>query len=138
MVQSKGFIVIRNFLNESEVHTMNAAFDANMAKLSPAGEPVFEAGHPLSGGRGAAASTTTSCFRQWTSLLEWPKEYSQPFRDLLAHTKLVPYLNTLCVWLVLCGFATKLGSSAPEKSRVANMHTCFDAQVGSWLAIELS
>lgn len=32
---------------------------------------------------------------QFHGMLGWPKPYSQPFRDLLAHRKLVPYLNAI-------------------------------------------
>ncbi len=35
---------------------------------------------------------------QFHGMLGWPLPHSQPFRDLLAHPKLVPYLNTILPW----------------------------------------
>ena len=32
---------------------------------------------------------------QFHGMLQWPQPLCQPFRDLLAHRKLIPYLNTL-------------------------------------------
>ena len=60
-------------LTQEEVAQLNQAFDDNWDKR-----------HQGVGGRQ----------NEFTGMLEWPKPYSQPFRDLLAHPKSLPYLNT--------------------------------------------
>ena len=46
-------------------------------------------------GQGSALGGSHGWGRQWTDLLSWPEPHSTPFRRLLAHRNIVPYLNTL-------------------------------------------
>lgn len=80
----QGYIVARGFLSESEVKTLNDAFDANWDKRGedPARDPSGNMAAPLKRGI-------------FTGMLTWEKPWCQPFRDLLAHPPLLPYLNTL-------------------------------------------
>ena len=67
---------------------MNAALDANMSLRSdfgPANDALADT--PLEG--------THSVFRHWNDLLTMPHPHCLPFRELMAHPKLVPYLNAL-------------------------------------------
>jgi len=80
----QGFLLIKDFLTLAEVQALNDAFDANWDKKindpnsHPAGKLVGT--HP----RG-----------HFSGMLAWEQPWSQPFRDLLAHPKLIPYLNTM-------------------------------------------
>ena len=82
------FIHVRGFLTPDEVAAMNAALDANMSLRSDFG-PTNDAlaNTPLAG--------THSVFRHWNDLLTMPQPHCLPFRELMAHPKLVPYLNDL-------------------------------------------
>ena len=82
------FIHVRGFLTPDEVAAMNAALDANMSLRSDFG-PTNDAlaNTPLMG--------THSVFRHWNDLLTMPQPHCLPFRELMAHPKLVPYLNAL-------------------------------------------
>ena len=83
-------------LNAEEVARMNEAFDANPDRLSEFGEAIIPQGAALSGSHGS--------LRQWHGLLSFPQPHCQPFRDLLCHVKLIPYLNTLLGrgWRINC------------------------------------
>lgn len=80
----QGFLVVKNFLNEEEVQAFNEAFDANGDKRSD--DPNQATGGNMDGPvrRGI-----------FTGMLSWEKPWCLPFRDLLAHPKNVPYLDTL-------------------------------------------
>ncbi len=45
--------------------------------------------------QGSALGGSHGWGRQWTDLLSWPEPHSTPFRRLLAHHNIVPYLNSL-------------------------------------------
>ena len=79
----QGFIKIPNFLTTDEVNALNASFDANWDKRydDPNHAPKGKTFGPVRRGI-------------FTGMLEWDKPHSLPFRDLLAHKKLIPYLNT--------------------------------------------
>lgn len=72
--------MVKDFLTSSEVSALNASFDANWDRR-------------VKGPDNAAGKRRG--FDQFHGMLSWPLPHSQPFRDLLAHPKLVPYLNTL-------------------------------------------
>ena len=80
----QGFIVIKGMLSAEEVKALNEALDANaeVRRDDPnrGAAGGFKGDHP----RGL-----------YTGMLDWPKPWCQPFRDLLAHKKIIPYLNTL-------------------------------------------
>lgn len=69
----QGFLHVPGHLTQEEVSQLNRAFDENWDKR-----------HLGVGGRQ----------NEFTGMLEWPQPYCQPFRDLLAHPKSLPYLNT--------------------------------------------
>ena len=69
----QGFLHVPGFLGKAEVVALNAAFDANWDKR-----------HWGVGGKQ----------NEFTGMLEWPKPHCDPFRELLAHPKSLPYLNT--------------------------------------------
>ena len=79
----QGFLVIEGFLIPGEVAALNTAIDANTDKrgehVGGADSPELEGSH-LRG--------------YYHSMLTWDKPWCQPFRDILAHPGLVPYLNT--------------------------------------------
>lgn len=69
-----GFLVVEEFLTTEEVSALNASFDANWNRRV----------------KGAAnARGKRRGFDQFHGMLSWPPSHSQPFRDLLAHPKLV-------------------------------------------------
>ena len=87
----QGFLVVKKFLSDDEVETLNKALDANLDKRGEFGEPNVLSGQwedkPLEG--------KFSPFRHFSGMLTWDQPWCQPFRNLLAHPKLIPYLNTL-------------------------------------------
>ena len=66
--------MVEEFLTDNEVSALNGAFDANWHRRvkGPANSKGKRRG-----------------FDQFHGMLSWPLPYSQPFRDLLAHPKLV-------------------------------------------------
>jgi len=82
----QGFLVVRKFFTPQEVNAFNEALEANLDKRSEFGPPGLQ-GTPFEGEHGA--------FSQWINMVTWPEPWCQPFRHLLAHPKLIPYLNTL-------------------------------------------
>ena len=75
----QGFIVVRDFLSQREVKTLNDAFDANwdQRREDPIGDPSGNmAGRDKRG--------------LFTDMLTWEQPHCRPFRDLLAHPKLLP------------------------------------------------
>ena len=80
----QGFLKVPGFLSDAEVNALNDAFAANADKR---GED---------GNRNAPKKMIGTQPRgMFTGMLEWPKPHCLPFRNLLAHKKLIPYLNTL-------------------------------------------
>ena len=74
MLDMNGYLVIPGFLTEQEVSSLNASFDANWERR-------------VRGAENAAGKRRG--FDQFHGMLSWPLPHSQPFRDLLAHPKLV-------------------------------------------------
>ena len=79
----QGFLKVSNVLSTAEVQALNDAFDANWD------ERYEDPNH-------APHGSTHGPVRRgiFTGMLEWNAPHCQPFRDLLAHKKLIPYLNT--------------------------------------------
>lgn len=81
-----GYIVVEDMLTSEEVRALNEAIDHNRDKILmregelslSGGSPVLKSDH----GRGDILG-----------ILNWPKPWCQPFRDLLTHPKIVPYLT---------------------------------------------
>lgn len=82
----QGFIVVRNFLTQGEVKLLNEAIDANEDRIAD------DANVNLAGSRNLAGSGRR---RMLSGLLTLPHPWCDPFRDLLAHPKLLRYLNTM-------------------------------------------
>jgi ectoine hydroxylase-related dioxygenase (phytanoyl-CoA dioxygenase family) len=80
----QGFLVIRNFLTPAEVQRLNEAVDANLDKC------VDDANsHPAGNLVGPRKRGS------FHGMLTWEQPWCQPFRELLAHHKVIAYLNTL-------------------------------------------
>lgn len=80
----QGFLLVKDFLTPDEVKALNDAFDANWDKRID--DPNSHTGGQLVG---------THPRGHFSGMLAWEKPWSQPFRALLAHPKLIPYLNTM-------------------------------------------
>jgi hypothetical protein len=80
----QGFLKVPDFLNAEEVKSLNDAFDANEDKRGEDGNSNSGDGEKLEGKRRGI----------FHGMLAWEKPHSLPFRDLLAHKKLIPYLDT--------------------------------------------
>jgi hypothetical protein len=82
----QGFLVIPGFLTPAEVDQLNQAVDANADKIVDDGNV------------NTANSTTLAGTRKRQilhELMTLDSPWREPFRDLLAHPKLLPYLNTM-------------------------------------------
>jgi hypothetical protein len=82
----QGFLHVPAFLTPEEVRALNEAVDAQYHTKGEdnnshtGNSPTLKGTHK----RGI-----------FTGMLTWPQPYCQPFRNLLAHKKAIPYLNTL-------------------------------------------
>ena len=88
-------ITIKDVLSAGELEALNAAFDANQ-HLSEDDEnhgPLQRDGHNSDGM--TAFHDETQRRQVFWGMLEWEKPFCQPFRDLLCHPKIIPYLNTM-------------------------------------------
>ena len=70
----QGYLTVENFLTPTEVLAINDAFDANWDKRGDCHQ--------------------TPAYDEFGGMLTWEQPHCQPFRDLLAHPKLIPYMNT--------------------------------------------
>jgi len=87
-----GFIIVRGALSAEEVAAANAAVDAHASEIKERVDPGVRntrAGSPLAGDGSSAR-------RDLGGMLGWPKPDCDPFRALLAHPRLLPYLLELC------------------------------------------
>lgn len=85
-----GYVIVRGVLTADEVKAAHAAIDANAANLqsrktdalrnAAPGSPLAAPGPRLDMG----------------GFLGWPKPHCDVFRSILAHPKLIPYINELC------------------------------------------
>ncbi|MCX6046426.1 MAG: phytanoyl-CoA dioxygenase family protein [Chloroflexi bacterium] len=80
----QGFLLVKDFLTAEEVKALNDAFDANWDKRID--DPNSHAAGKLVGDHPRG---------HFSGMLAWEKPWHQPFRNLLAHPKLIPYLNTM-------------------------------------------
>ena len=80
----QGFLKVEGFLSTDEVQVLNEAFDANWDKRGDA--PNHHPGGNTYGPKRRGI---------FNGMLTWDQPHCQPFRDLLAHVKLIPYLDTL-------------------------------------------
>jgi hypothetical protein len=78
----RGFLVVKEALTAHEVAALNDALDANIDRRVVA-EPATADFEALAGERRY----------EFRDLLTWPQPWCQPFRDLIAHSALTPYLD---------------------------------------------
>jgi len=87
-----GFLIVRGALTAEEVKAANAAIDAHSGDIKERleeGVRNTKAGSPLAGdGQNGR--------RDLGGLLSWKKPHCDPFREWLAHPKLIPYITDLC------------------------------------------
>lgn len=87
LIDLHGYLVVPNVLSPHEVAELNAATDAcwDSEYTDGAGEvhPCRQRGHQ------------SVAFDEMRGMLEWAKPHCVPFRNLLTHPKLVPYMNSL-------------------------------------------
>ncbi|HCP99970.1 MAG TPA: hypothetical protein DIT99_04430 [Candidatus Latescibacteria bacterium] len=83
----QGFLVVRGLLAAEEIRALNDALDANLDKTS---DPV-----PPGGLENTALEGDKSPYVHFSGMLTWDQPWCQPFRDLLAHKNILPYLNTM-------------------------------------------
>jgi hypothetical protein len=83
-----GYIVIEGLLTPDEVSAANAAIDARAESIKTRSD-----GHTLSGGSPALEGSHSRGGLR--GMLEWPEPECLPFRNALAHPRLVTYLDAI-------------------------------------------
>tara|TARA_B100000029_G_scaffold188640_1_gene186233 strand:- start:35271 stop:36131 length:861 start_codon:yes stop_codon:yes gene_type:complete len=87
----QGFLVIRNVLTHEEIKALNKALEAN-----PEHRTSYDKPNTLSGDWSSRPfQGQYAPFCHYEGMLTWPKPWCEPFRKLLAHPRVIPYLNTL-------------------------------------------
>jgi ectoine hydroxylase-related dioxygenase (phytanoyl-CoA dioxygenase family) len=86
LMDLQGFLHVKDFLSTEEVRALNEAVDANVDEEA---EDFFPQEAPYGGGMDGQFNKGTA-----DGMLTWEQPWCQPFRDMLAHPKLIPYLNT--------------------------------------------
>lgn len=81
----QGYLVVKNFLSQDEVARLNEAFDANQDKRGQDGNS----------NTGKSTTLTGAKRGLFSGMLTWEHPWCEPFRDLLAHPKAIPYLNEM-------------------------------------------
>ena len=79
----RGYLLVPDFLSQEDVAKMNEAVDVHEDQTT---EDTKMYGGGMLGTKGR---------RSMGGLVTWEQPYCQPFRDLIAHPKLIPYLNTI-------------------------------------------
>jgi hypothetical protein len=74
----QGYLVVPDFLTPAEVGALNGAFDANWHMRRQGSDEARSMGYD-----------------QFYGMMQWKEPHCTPFRELLAHVKVIPYLNTL-------------------------------------------
>ena len=82
----KGFVHLKGVLSQEEVDRCNAAIDAHADRF-------FQTERTLEGDSKVLGGTDK---QKWMEgMLEWERPHCEPFRDLLVHPVIQPYLNEL-------------------------------------------
>lgn len=81
-----GYLVLEGVLLPDEVTECNAAIERYAEKIRA---------HEQSLARGSSALAGTSGRLELSGMLQWEKPWCQPFRDMLVHPAIVPYLNEM-------------------------------------------
>ena len=87
LLDLQGFLHVEGFLTAEEVRDLNEAVEANVDEEA---EGFFPEGTQYGGGMDGELGKGTA-----EGMLTWEQPWCRPFRDLVAHAKLIPYLNTL-------------------------------------------
>lgn len=80
-----GYLVVEDVLTSHEIDALNEAIDRNADRIVQK-EPLSE---------GSTALKGKEVRSDLEGMLAWPKPWCQPFRDLIDHPKIVPYLTEL-------------------------------------------
>ena len=83
----QGFLHVTDFLTADEIGALNEAIDTNVAPME---EYEYDGPSQYAGGMDGEFAV-----RNETGMLTWEKPWCQPFRDLIAHPKIIPYANSL-------------------------------------------
>jgi hypothetical protein len=81
----QGFLRVPGFLTDEEVERLNAAFDANRDRRVDDGNSYTGESDTLKGRKRDL----------YQGMLTWDHPWCDPFRELLAHPKSIPYLETI-------------------------------------------
>lgn len=83
-----GYLVIKNVLTPEETKRANAIIDRHLdqGRIRPREQSLSGDSPALEGDQGRG---------ELSGLLNWEEPDSNPFRDMLAHPKIVPYLNEM-------------------------------------------
>lgn len=81
-----GYLHVPRFLTDDELGALNAALEGNMDRMGEDGNSATGESTTLPG---------THRRGMFSGMLTWPEPHNQPWRDLLAHRKAIPYLNTI-------------------------------------------
>lgn len=79
----QGWLVVPGLLDRQEVDALNRALDANADRRRDDDEDLVQESTALAG----------APRRGYRGMLEWPRPWCEPFRRLIAHPRLVPYLD---------------------------------------------
>lgn len=82
----QGWLVVPGLLDDLEVKALNEALDANLGRRRDEDEDLVEESTTLVGSHRR---------RGYRDVLQWPHPWCEPFRALMAHSRLVPYLDGL-------------------------------------------
>ena len=83
-----GYLIVRQVLDSTTITRCNEAIDHHADKIK---ERVGDLS--LSGNSAALQGSTGR--GDLGGLLSWPSPWGDPFRDMMAHPRLVPYLNEI-------------------------------------------
>jgi len=87
-----GFLVVRGVLSPDFINEANAAIDAHCNDIKERLDPELRNTKPGS----PFAGEMDKGRRDLGGMLSWPEPDRKPFRELLSHPKLLPYLLDLC------------------------------------------
>ena len=83
----EGYLLVKDFLTPDEVKALNDAVDANVVPME---EYEWTGPSQYAGGMDGEYE-----IRHAYGMVTWEQPWCQPFRDLIAHPKLIPYANSL-------------------------------------------
>ena len=91
-----GYIVVEDILTPGEVAALNEAIDQNPDHVHiRAGEALLSGAAKQHGGKAAPLLKGTHGRGDIMDVLNWPKPWCQPFRDLLTHPRTMRYMLEL-------------------------------------------